>query len=162
MTTADDMVKALESELRSMPNFTGSYPDRPLIFLDEAVTVVRETINSRTRSEPKWGKTELTQVIEAMENGCHDCESEDDGTFESCEKHKSMWELADAILTSEPPENRFACGDSVTYGGVPARVEAVTFRVDWSSPRYEIVVPSDENQRHYDVPVDRLEKEGQK
>ncbi len=48
----------------------------------------------------------LDELIEALENGCPNCESEDDGTFESCEKHKAMWEFSDALLArlGEPVE----------------------------------------------------------
>jgi len=66
----------------------------------------------------------------------------------------ALREFRDAILASQPErvEPQFKCGDAVEWFGHAAIVEAVTFDINWGDePRYEIVIPSDENQRHYDI-----------
>lgn len=56
------------------------------------------------------------------------------------------------ILRSLPDESdALHCGDVLMWHGTPAIVDSVTFRRDWTEPEYEIVVPSDENQRYYGV-----------
>ena len=59
---------------------------------------------SDERVEPT--KEWLDALIENLEDACGDCEPYNDGGdkpyVESCDKHKAMWELRDAILASQP------------------------------------------------------------
>lgn len=57
----------------------------------------------------------------------------------------------DRVHLPERVESQFKCGDAVEWFGHPAIIEAVTFRIDWDEPRYEIVIPSDGYQHHYDI-----------
>ncbi len=59
-------------------------------------------------------------------------------------------------LPDDETTDALELGAEVTFCGVPAIVDAVTFRRDCPEPRYEIVVPSDEDQRHYDLRADQL------
>ena len=58
--------------------------------------------DERVEPTKEW----LDALIENLEDACGDCEPYNDGGdkpyVESCDKHKAMWELRDAILASQP------------------------------------------------------------
>ena len=75
--------------------------------------------DERVEPTKEW----LDALIENLEDACGDCEPYNDGGdkpyVESCDKHKAMWELRDAILREQENEKTAEAMDDFAANTTP-------------------------------------------